>query len=248
MTVSPLDEALKLAADGIPCFPCRDDKRPATPNGFHDATKDPAKVAELWQHFPGTLIGVPTGETSGVDILDIDPRNGGNAWLDEVQDRLPLTMVVETRSGGRHFYFAHESGVRNSAGRIARGVDVRADGGYAIFWPAAGFRTVCNAEIADWPAWLLDLLRCEHGNNGDQPPRRPANHWAEMALGVTEGRRNDSLASLTGKLLQASFEPHLVLALLRGFNAAYVKPPLSDAEVDRIFSSIAKARMRSLSP
>ena len=246
MRISPLDEALSLASSNIPCFPCLADKRPATPNGFYDATSNPAEVAELWHRYPGTLVGIPTGESTGLDVLDIDPRHGGHLWTEKNHSCLSNTLTFETRSGGRHFYFEHATGLGCSAGKIAPGVDVRADGGYVIWWPTAGLPIVSNADIAPWPVWLLDLLRRD--DRGDQPQRRPANFWAEMAFGVTEGRRNDALTSLIGKLFSADLEPHLALALLRGFNATRVQPPLPDDEVDRIFSSIAKTRMRRTRP
>jgi hypothetical protein len=34
-----------------------------------------------------------------------------------------------------HFFFQHAPGLRCSRGLIAPGVDVRADGGYVIWWP-----------------------------------------------------------------------------------------------------------------
>jgi Bifunctional DNA primase/polymerase, N-terminal len=67
--------ALALIEQGIPCFPCLADKRPATPRGFKDATSDRNILDELWRRHPGALIGVPTGEISDLDILDIDPRH-----------------------------------------------------------------------------------------------------------------------------------------------------------------------------
>jgi hypothetical protein len=61
------------------------------------------------------LIGIPTGETSGLDVLDIDARNGGAAWLGEHRRELPQTRVHRTRSGGLHFFFRHEAWLRCSA-------------------------------------------------------------------------------------------------------------------------------------
>ena len=78
-----LSAALTLAEQGMPCFPCRVDKRPATPRGFKDATHDSDKLRALWTRHPGPLVGVPTGKISGVDILDIDPRHGGERWFAE---------------------------------------------------------------------------------------------------------------------------------------------------------------------
>jgi Bifunctional DNA primase/polymerase, N-terminal len=67
-------KAVSLIDQGLPCFPCHDDKRPASPHGFRDATRDAEALRELWMRYPGTLIGVPTGEVSGFDVLDIDRR------------------------------------------------------------------------------------------------------------------------------------------------------------------------------
>jgi hypothetical protein len=128
----------------LPRFPCREDKTPLTrwTNGARADVDD--------SEWP--LVGVPNGAVSGFDALDID-REGLN-WLASVIERLPKTRVHETRSGGRHLFWRHAEGLRCSAGRIAKGVDVRADGGYVIWWPRQGLR-VFEAEIADWPDWLL---------------------------------------------------------------------------------------------
>ena len=78
--------ALTLRERGLPCFPCRADKRPATPRGFKDATCDHNVVHELWMRYPGPLIGIPAGEISGLDILDIDLRHGGDAVVRRAQE------------------------------------------------------------------------------------------------------------------------------------------------------------------
>jgi hypothetical protein len=154
-----LTSALDLASHGYSCFPCRANKRPATPQGFKDATADPEQLRALWSRHPGDLIGVSTGDVSGVDVLDIDAKHDEAAqWWGTHRDRIPATRVHRTRSGGLHLLFRHVPGVRCSVGRIALGIDVRGDGGYAIWWPTAGLPVLQDAPLATWPAWLLAQL------------------------------------------------------------------------------------------
>ncbi len=48
--------------------------------------------------------------------------------------------------------------MRNSQGRLATGIDTRGEGGYAIWWPAAGCPVVRGAPPAPWPQWLFEAL------------------------------------------------------------------------------------------
>ena len=152
--------AMALTVQGFSVFPCRgSNKRPCTPHGFHDAVNVTSDAQALFQSYPGELIGVPTGPANGFDVLDIDPRHGGDDWLARHRSKLPRTRTHTTRSGGLHFLFRHHQGVRNSESKIASGVDTRGEGGYIIWWPAVDCPVASDAPIAPWPAWLLsDLL------------------------------------------------------------------------------------------
>jgi Bifunctional DNA primase/polymerase, N-terminal len=154
-----LNDALALASMRFPCFPCKLSKRPACPHGFHDATIDPEALRGLWARFPGELVGVSTGGCSGIDVLDVDAKHQeAIEWCKTHHASLPPTRVHGTRSGGVHLLFRHAAGLRCSASRIARGIDVRADGGYVIWWPATGLKVVRQGPLADWPQWVLDRL------------------------------------------------------------------------------------------
>ena len=133
---------IDLAA--LPIFPCNLAKEPLTAHGFKDA-----KRGAKWKAWP--LVGFPTGAKSGFDVLDIDPS--GREWFDANYDALPTTRVHETQRG-LHLLFKHAKGLGCSSGKIAEGIDVRADGGYAIWWPSTG-RPIEDAPICEWPDWLL---------------------------------------------------------------------------------------------
>jgi hypothetical protein len=158
----------------LPAFPCLASKAPACPGGFKAATLPTAGLATLWARHPGPLIGVPTGAAS-YDVLDIDRGKGGGEWYAANRDRLPATRAHRTRSGGLHLCFRHLEGVRNSTSKIANGVDVRGDGGYIIYWPAQGLK-VREAELQEWPEWLLPALMPPPV----PPPPRPANRPATL--------------------------------------------------------------------
>ena len=154
-----LDCVAALIGAGVPVFPCREDKRPACPHGFRDASTDKATVSDLFS-LPGScLVAVPTGAASGLDVLDIDPRHDGDRWWRREAYRLPATRAHRTRSGGLHLLFRSHSAVRNTQARLATGIDTRGEGGYAIWWPAHNCRVGNPTVLADWPEWLLDSLR-----------------------------------------------------------------------------------------
>ncbi len=150
-----VEAALELAAVGLPVFPCDAAKRPIVKDGYLSATTDPAIVRTLFSKPGAKLIGVPTGPASEVDVLDFDYRHGAKPWEDANQHRLPETRVHQSQNGGRHLLFRHAPGVRNSAGRIGPGVDVRGAGGYVIVPPSPGYTVISEAPIAPWPEWLL---------------------------------------------------------------------------------------------
>jgi hypothetical protein len=164
---STLTKALRLAGLGLPVFPCAPTKQPTCAHGFKDASCDPAAVRVLWRDHPGPLIGVPTGAASGIFVLDVDgPRHPeAEEWLERHAPYLPETRHHRTQSGGLHFLFKHRDGLRNTASRLAPGIDTRGEGGYMIWWPAAIEHGHHLAPLADLDDWLVEAL-------APPPPRR----------------------------------------------------------------------------
>jgi hypothetical protein len=190
-----LKTAITLGSMGLPCFPCAPSKRPACPHGFHDAETDSTALRQLWARYHGELIGVTAGESSCFDALDIDPKHDEAAeWCKANRERFPKTRTHKTRSGGVHLLFRHAHGLRCSAGRIALGIDVRANGGYIIWWPATGLPVLRPGPLAEWPDWLLDDLR--RSLEPPPPPRvvvpdmRALAQLVRLVANASEGQRN----------------------------------------------------------
>lgn len=162
------DAALGYARGGCPVFPVRADKTPHTARGFKDATTDEEAIRSWWRRWPDAGIGIPTGEASGLLVIDSDPRHGGDAALCELIEAhgpLPDTLEAETGGGGHHIVFQYPEGsnIRNSSGRLGEGLDVRGEGGYIVAAPtlhASGkrYRWRNDYAPAPAPAWLLERL------------------------------------------------------------------------------------------
>ncbi|MCX7178015.1 MAG: AAA family ATPase [Proteobacteria bacterium] len=198
------DIAAKL---GMPVFPCAEDKRPIVAGGFKAASLDPAQILRAFANPSAQLIGVPTGSPSGLIAIDIDIRPGcsGMIWLDENSDALPSTRTHRTRSGGLHLLFRVPDGVeiRNSASRLAPGVDVRGEGGYIIMPPSPGYAIADTEDPAEMPRWLISACVRADPERPTTPPSgdRPTERYAQVALDAEigavmragEGTRNDTL-------------------------------------------------------
>lgn len=113
-------------------------------------------------------IGLRTGVRSGFWAFDVDPKHGGNESLLALEaqyDKLPVTRVHRTGSQGLHYLFKMPADfeVTNSRGRLPRGIDIRGNGGFIVapgsVSGVGAYRTEVNADIADAPEWLLDLIR-----------------------------------------------------------------------------------------
>ncbi len=154
-------------------------------------------------------VGIRTGSNSGIVVIDVDP--GGDAG----PLNLPATATVRTGRDGLHFYYRCHVPVRNSAGKLGKHIDVKADRGQVVFpgsiHPDTGQRyewftdfEPWNVEIADLPADIIERLA------GQERPKRETaaeqsqakvSRYVKQAIDLeceaiakaSEGQRNDTL-------------------------------------------------------
>jgi Bifunctional DNA primase/polymerase, N-terminal/Primase C terminal 1 (PriCT-1) len=248
-----LGTALALVGKRIAVFPCQPQgKVPACGRGVLDATKDRNMVSHFWSLNPAYNIGVACGAVSGIFVIDIDGLDAEEelAKLEARHGSLPAT--VESITGrGRHIWFRLPAGitVRNSASKVAPGIDVRGNNGYCLSPPSThpsgkpyAWSVDSANAFAEPPAWLIQKIV---GGNGNGREATPPEVWRELvADGVTEGSRNSSVAKLTGHLLRRFIDPHVVHGLMQCWNATRCRPPLDPEEVERIVGSVASAEIK----
>ncbi|MEO6829441.1 MAG: bifunctional DNA primase/polymerase, partial [Acidobacteriaceae bacterium] len=159
---------------------------------------------------------------------------------------LPETICAMTgRKGsdgtrkGCHYYFRAPLGVpiRNSAGILGKGLDIRADGGYVVAPPSlhpSGLLykwLVPEQPLAEVPTWMLTKL-------SEAKPASAPQQMQDAAIG--EGGRNAALTSLAGTMRRRGMEPEAIEAALLKENETRCQPPLAASEVRNIASSVAR--------
>jgi len=115
-------------------------KHPLTSAGFYDATTDMAKVKAWHKQFPHANWGLRTGASSGVGVVDIDPRHGGDATWEALRTQHPEpieTVQVATGGGGTHYYFSlNGAGALPCKLNLFPGIDLKSDLGYVLIPPS----------------------------------------------------------------------------------------------------------------
>jgi hypothetical protein len=247
--------AIGYAQRGLPIFPCQQrGKKPVCSRGVHDATSNLDRIHSWWGHCNDLNIGLACGEPSGLFVVDVDGTEG-EATLNKLEDMngpLPLTREAITgRDGGRHLYFRlGRHRVRNSAGKLGAGIDVRGGGGYVLLPPSIhpngrpySWSVDTPDHIAPAPKWLHAIIGDDRSGQG-----KPLEHWHRILTGeISRGSRNSSLASVCGKLLHSGLnDVALLLSVMLCINDARCNPPLDCLEVDNIVASVVRSHLRKL--
>jgi hypothetical protein len=155
-------------------------------------------------------IGCCTG--GGVVVVDLDQKNdqdGIGAYME--RGGTFGTLAVRTTTGGMHLYFAGDG--RNSAGKVAPGIDLRGEGGYVVApgstIDGVAYELVSDKPLAPLPAWVAEAARQRATVAASAPlteldtPRR----WPALRCGwrASARRSRARAATLTPTRWLASF-------------------------------------------
>lgn len=129
------------------------------------------EVQSWWANNPGHSPGIVCGARSGIWVLDVDPRNGGDKTISALLATHgaipPDTFMVTTPGGGWHYYFAMSPEVETLRKHALTnhgfpGIDVLADGSWVAApgaWGEAGRYDLVpgGTELRAAPAWVIAL-------------------------------------------------------------------------------------------
>jgi len=233
--VGTLAVANKLASVGVPVFPVwSDSKRPVTRHGFHDASTDAEQIEAWWSSVPSASLAIPTGQASGVVVVDVDVHGRVNGFEAAARARhagllAGWELMARTPSGGMHLYFPATDAVEQRSWQAAgSGIDFRGDGGYIIVPPSARMigdqmkhYTVERVNYGDTGNLDANRLR-KFLDPRPERPRRPfavdraidVERLASWVSRLQQGERNHGLFWAACKMAENDISPNTALDAL----------------------------------
>lgn len=168
----------------LPVFPAAQNKRPLVKTGFHAATQDEKQIRAWWREWPDALVAVPTGQTTGLVVIDFDPDKANSStrtWLAENTELLLGTRSHKTPRGGFHYVFSSPHRFQTGTdlvlgGSPRKGIDLRANGGYVIWWPAH-LAQVNDTPVTALPSGLIEERRFNAERDMAPLPKATPAQW-----------------------------------------------------------------------
>jgi len=240
---SKVKAALKYQELGMSVIPVGQDKKPLIKwEQYQYCRASKEQINAWWRRFPAANVAVVTGTISGIVVIDIDKKHNRSSK----EFDFPATACARSANDGEHIFLKYPGeAVKSGSAILGAGVDVRADAGYIIVDPSelsngGKYEWIVPLEdgVADMPQWLLHKLA---GPSSTQK-------WEKGINGVAEGERNETAASMAGKLLSSYstklWEP-VGWESLKAWNHKCPKP-LPEKELRTVWESIKKRAVKQL--
>ncbi|QIM18688.1 DNA primase [Leucobacter coleopterorum] len=233
------DAAALLARHGVPVFPCLPGtKKPAVKHGFLAATTDVEQVQEWWGRWPNANLAVPTGDASGIDVVDVDRNSNNDGMLAFSRARRTGLLagwaaLVRTPSDGLHVYFVTDPDRPQRSWQAAPAhIDFRGNGGYVVIPPSrvnysdgSSGQYVLRAQSqaptlpVDGTALRKFLVpeRQKRAGFNNQQRRHSSNNFAGLVAQLAvqpEGNRNGFLFFAACRMVEAGEPRQEVYSLL----------------------------------
>lgn len=240
MKLETLENLINL---GFHIFPLQSGgKLPAISSFAQRAAKDMEGVKSLWldpilETVKDYNVAISTSTFSdgkALLVVDVDMKNGINgeeSLIDvELNDGpLPETLTQITPSGGSHLIYWCVEPVKQGAGVLGQGLDIRSSGGYIVgtgsIINGSGYRFKDpSVPIAMAPEWLIEkcgkpmkatvqLIHAEVGVNVEVAMERAKSYLIKQDP-VHEGQRNDQAYLVANKLKDFGLPPDKIFEVM----------------------------------
>lgn len=249
-----LQAALDYAGRGFSVIPVRGDKKPFIPwTEYQKHRTTPDEIRAWAAKYPRAMIGIVTGEISGILVIDCDTREGYEAIQKLLPDAL-LLPIVRTPRGGWHLWFLYPAGSKLTVGTgIMPGVDFRGEGGYCIAPPSVngdgkGYTwqeglALGEVEPPLLPASLYNIFSLYIEGCGQQRPQETTKTTSDHRF-FHQGHRDDDLFHAANCLIKGGCEIRFVEQAL-DILARNSNPPFPESEIRaKIDSALKRAESR----
>lgn len=235
-----LSHALKYADEySFSIIPAKErDKLPLVKwEEFQKRRPTTEEITAWWQKYPNANIALVTGKISGVTVVDVE--KGGDI------SKFPLTKTIQSGGGGWHLYYKYYP--IPSSSRVMELTDIRSDGGIIILPPSVHssgnkYKVLNTEDFADFPYELFEKRNVSIF--GEERNTKVSGLLNDI---IPQGNRNDSAASVAGKLL-LRFKEHeweeQAWSLFVSWNEIHNSPPLPERELRTTFNSISQSELR----
>ncbi len=219
-------------------------KKPILSDWTNEATLDGERIGQ-WFENTDLNIGIVTGKTSGVVVIDMDikPEGDGMHSISDMESKLgsylPPTVTSKTQSGGIHLWFKYPSGVENIRGKvnILPFVDIRADGNQVVVYPSKGtkgdyewIRSPWEHEMAQLPKAWKQFLCGEFDPENMGKIRIPKRAFT-LPETIPSGLRHATLLSYASSLsTKRNIKAIELSGTVREANATKCNPPITDED------------------
>lgn len=240
--------AKKYAEYGLATFPLqRESKFPiAKTQGHKDASANMYHTKELWEHRRYCNLGIATGSVSrNLVVIDIDDKPGKNGldlfneWC-SIHGKLPVTLAVDTPSGGLHLYYFTDEPMRSAIGMNGWYIDIKGEGGYVLgapsvngdgieYTPEINDETGDYDEIAKATSIVYEFIEyCYSQSRMDKVCSDGESNTFELPESIDEGERDFTLYRYACSLWAKSWKESDLIDELRHVNETKCHPPLPD--------------------
>jgi hypothetical protein len=178
------------------------------------------KEISQWFESDENNVGIVTGKLSGLLVLDVDGKEG----LESLQKISLSSNTIAATGKGKQLFYQPPTGMQiSNSVRFLPGLDLRSEGGYVVAAPSIhpnGKRYLWlngplkSSQLPPFPDVLANIVKEKNSSQTYSEKAKPEGWVAEALKNLKEGNRDDTFASVVGKLHYQGMDKASIWTLL----------------------------------